>query len=1173
MSKLRNDRKRFNALRQKLMSAFAMLMIATILMTSTTYAWFVLSTAPEVTGIETQVGANGSLEIALLNTETHADLSTIRAGVGGGSLQEGKMAANNAWGNLVDLSYVEYGLGELILMPARLNTSDGSSVVSKSLLAVPTYGFDGRIIELDKSTGSAILQDGKFLYSQAEQTYGVRAIGSADGTTVQGSYLASAQETVKNSAKKAQSDTRTVLNQNGPDLIGLLMNYALGATMTDTHKAVLENMLTGLEGVLKNIDGALRQSLIAFAASKIVDEAEFELVRGQIMQAEYVKDLLEVVDAPSTAFATWANELYDMQNDLADAQNKCAALSGGSYTKEQINPILGALMNVNEVQINGKKLSELDESLATATTFDVVLNENSGMFADIAKFSGNFSATFSAVGKEVTMTTTIPSSHTPYLTSLYNAIAELTPAVGDNAAPASPLKATFGYAIDLAFRCNAADPDLVLQTKGVQRIYSSDEDTENSGTQGAGSYMEFTSMDAEFTAEQRLALMDAIRVGFVDAQGNILAIAKLNVADRSSENGGVVRAPLYLYDYEFEADEVSGDGMILKMGERRLTDNLITDLDQNVAMAVTAIVWLDGDIVDNTMVSATKATSLNGVLNLQFATSAELVPAGEGEVESYTSDREGLMLAMADAAVVVDAKQGTYTNVSWNNFMDAYNRAENVQNNKASGKIEIDSAIKKLVAAQEDLEHVSEDALQNKINEIREKMGTSPEHAYYVVMDDEGNISLTKNADAENIVGSVYGVDYMGMNVVAELDAEGGATSIRTTKYTDDSWNALAEALYMAEALIAYKDLTDDEINAQLTALELADKNLKHATYFTPYEYQGNLYYMANYAKDATDTYGRWYDSEFKMVVSDVTILKLDAYAGIISIAEMGQAQYVSNNTPYLTPDIRFLQEVFPELKNVKPKGIHWSAIDTELFIELMGDAHKRAAEDLLAYHDENEILNYEAGATAERAAVASLLEQYASGDVPVETARTTINAYKAALAALYEANEQKKAEAEPGYIATNLLPAALTVADVEFDVPYTGTKLKLTGETGTTTLKAKVLTENGVVIDVAADITIYVKAEDAELNGGVAVNLAKDATVDVAAALIFADGVSGNCEGIKSIRWASEDTKVATVSAGATAEAATIKAVEKGTTIISGTVTTDMGNTYSISVTVTVTE
>ena len=57
--------KRKQDIKSKLLAAIAMLMVATIMMVSSTYAWFTLSTAPEVKGISTTIGSNGNLEMAL----------------------------------------------------------------------------------------------------------------------------------------------------------------------------------------------------------------------------------------------------------------------------------------------------------------------------------------------------------------------------------------------------------------------------------------------------------------------------------------------------------------------------------------------------------------------------------------------------------------------------------------------------------------------------------------------------------------------------------------------------------------------------------------------------------------------------------------------------------------------------------------------------------------------------------------------------------------------------------------------------------------------------------------------------------------------------------------------------------------------------------------------------
>lgn len=61
------------------------------------------------------------------------------------------------------------------------------------------------------------------------------------------------------------------------------------------------------------------------------------------------------------------------------------------------------------------------------------------------------------------------------------------------------------------------------------------------------------------------------------------------------------------------------------VGTAKDKNSAITALDQNVAKKVTAIVYIDGDIVDNTMV-ANAAESMSGKLNLQFSSDATLKP-------------------------------------------------------------------------------------------------------------------------------------------------------------------------------------------------------------------------------------------------------------------------------------------------------------------------------------------------------------------------------------------------------------------------------------------------------------------------------------------------------------------------------------------------------------------
>lgn len=132
-------------IKAKLMAATSLLLVSAILLSLTTYAWFILSTAPEVTEMQTTAGANGSLEIALQTGESaNGILDRVGSSSAVGSLKE----ANSTWGNVVDLSGPTYGLQGLSLLPARLNMKANGTVSKSSPLIMPLFGQDGRISEL-----------------------------------------------------------------------------------------------------------------------------------------------------------------------------------------------------------------------------------------------------------------------------------------------------------------------------------------------------------------------------------------------------------------------------------------------------------------------------------------------------------------------------------------------------------------------------------------------------------------------------------------------------------------------------------------------------------------------------------------------------------------------------------------------------------------------------------------------------------------------------------------------------------------------------------------------------------------------------------------------------------------------------------------------------------------
>lgn len=193
----------------------------------------------------------------------------------------------------------------------------------------------------------------------------------------------------------------------------------------------------------------------------------------------------------------------------------------------------------------------------------------------------------------------------------------------------------------------------MLQTDAISRVFGN----EAEGVQGSGSYMEFTVGSADYTVMQMIELMNAVRVVFCDDAGNIFGIAGLDVAteivmDTESGNPVVAGDDDVLKDsndkklkFKNAGTTLSADGLTIKAslnlyefvvdnGVLTLTDKIaandsgatkLTELVQNKAKAVSALVYLDGDMVDNGDV-AINGSSMTGTMNLQFSSSANLVP-------------------------------------------------------------------------------------------------------------------------------------------------------------------------------------------------------------------------------------------------------------------------------------------------------------------------------------------------------------------------------------------------------------------------------------------------------------------------------------------------------------------------------------------------------------------
>ena len=632
----------------KLISALCMLLVALIMVVSSTYAWFTLSTAPEVKGISTAVGANGALEIRL-NTTT--DPGTIK---------------NSTYGNLVDLSE-GYGLDTITLLPSALHLDDAGKIDPR-FLNIPQYGPDGRVTDVSgERTQAGIFTDGVFS-AAADDATGVRAVGVASGLTPRQLAYRNAKYAASTNASLATNGAANSLNTNGAVLGNIVIKKATmaGATYTqaeiDSLQAIVDD-LAGTDsktGILTYIEDAYKQMIVAYAASAQLDsiagndvaiaDAVYSTVKSKIESGELTLDDIAASDAITVEAAgstysfdlagnpilTAIDALAATKGNVSDAQDALDALKTLGKTEYEwadVSGVLNYLIYTDAVTVNGMSASEIQAEMDTfaqkvmSEGINIQLNQGAGVYAEIADQCGNYSAAVTMTNvtvkgmtfEELTANMVTKSNVSPaYLTGAQAAIINAGEPSGSTAS-ALPMTEFYGYVIDLVFRTNAASSNLLLQTDATDRIY---EGNANELTQGGGSSMTFKSASADFSTDQVKSLMGSIRIVFFGTESReVLGYAKLDVANATIGADGVT-AKMYLYEI------VDGAEVLVTTKD----DSVITAMAQNQEVKVSTLVYLDGEKLENKDVAATGAQSVTGKMNLQFSSSANLTPMEYGDL-------------------------------------------------------------------------------------------------------------------------------------------------------------------------------------------------------------------------------------------------------------------------------------------------------------------------------------------------------------------------------------------------------------------------------------------------------------------------------------------------------------------------------------------------------------
>ena len=579
--------KRRRDIKNKLMAAICMLLVSSIMMVSSTYAWFTLSTAPEVTGIQTAVGANGNLEMALLPKDGLTSSITSAAGDSVLAIE----ARNVTWGNLVDVSdNTIYGLDKITLYPSALSLTEAGKInVLGSILKTPQYGADGRVSQLaDNSSVGYFNKDTQSFSPNTEK--GVRAVGTASGMTDRQLSYRNARAAANTAMSLAANKASQSLNTNGSSLANIAIEYGMGADTASFGKADVEalraiiNDLKGNGGVLDQMETAYMQYILAIAASAKTGETDtaWSAVKGLVeangatlssVQAGLDNAGVSLPDELTNAITAYNGIVTDVDaadTALSTLETELATDASATFTWDEISSAMRPLADPAAMEINGFKASEVKANLGALVSsvtaqggLKVIMKTNhtttpattAGVYAEIADHCGDYTASVNIerveyngiILENMAARMETDSGLTPrnYLVAIGGLIG-----TGDFGAPVGgaagtlPISDMYGYIIDLAFRTNATDSKLLLQQDAADRIY---DNNSNEQTMGHGATMTFMATTTDFSNDQVKSLMGCIRIVFFNpADGTIYAYAKLDAANATSGvDGWTAKIQLY----------------------------------------------------------------------------------------------------------------------------------------------------------------------------------------------------------------------------------------------------------------------------------------------------------------------------------------------------------------------------------------------------------------------------------------------------------------------------------------------------------------------------------------------------------------------------------------------------------------------------------------------------
>ena len=659
-------------LKERLAAVALLLVVSTVMMISATFAWITLSRAPEVTGINTTISGNGNLEIALSDKDGLApDEFDVDE-----SLTKGVNVtlSNLEWGNLINLSDPSYGIDNLALRPAQLNTAN--------LLGSPLWGAvyaeDGRITALDSNYAYAMFNGTEF---KTSNEYGVRAIASYTAT-ISGDTQAKYKE-MRDAVQAASS----VVNQKYADVIKnfdslgtMISKYAQDKLDKSNPGTNLAPYLVDVLKVYNALDATMaaqKDAYVALANFQLYMHANntggtYTPVTWADLEASHANYNTTSADAVSkngaislVNLSTFIEDLNLLETDISylekyrdEYQTNSTAYywASGGDAKYNINNMISRLIDYSNMTIDlnddgtEKKVSSLGASDATALlgannkerkayVYNGILRRvEDNIIGPSYRLNGNAQCTI-----RVTYVLTITVKGKAYTKASGPSTFESSfeKAKGTDLVAADQVaEDTYGMAVDLWVRTNAESTCLTLEGAtatdengniirydGANRIWGRVPSTDTiytteSTSQGGGSCYIYYADTPEDMARS-LDLLDSMKVAFVSQGGSLLATAEMDTVNYCAVNGRVT-VPLVL-DTNTKTTYEYTDSM-----NQKVVGKAITTLTYDAAERITAIIYLDGTRLTNDNVLA--ASEIQGQLNIQFGSSKDLQTIGSNDL-------------------------------------------------------------------------------------------------------------------------------------------------------------------------------------------------------------------------------------------------------------------------------------------------------------------------------------------------------------------------------------------------------------------------------------------------------------------------------------------------------------------------------------------------------------